>query len=208
MDQDPSHFLSLLACLPLAFQWPPPPGGGDSTIDGETTGGACDQAILDAGKSAFAMGDPIAAAELQAALDSGAVVIVTLTPQDDGTGGVTDGNTIALDPSIDDPDDLATLLAHEWHHVRQFQGSPDANGEGVLPQSCIEFGAYAAEYKFMCRLMEARQDNADMHPYSCSSVSSSHSQLTLMWHECVNDNMGGTGVPSIPAPCAVMYCEE
>lgn len=194
-------------------QWTPPPGGGDPHIEDETVGEMLDPILV---ASAIGIlletGDPNASA-IWIAWNSQAVNIHVFKGAEFGEyDGVADSNTIAIHEDIKDPEYLAILLYHEWHHVKQYNGSPDTEGEAELSDPCLEYSAYRAHYLFMCSLMslqKAQNDDGILveRPFPCSALR--YSELSSRWHDCVNANMGGSpAIPPIPPSCGLLYCAK
>ena len=130
-------------------------------------------------------------------------------------GGAADSNTIAVSHEIVEDRNveyLAALLAHEWHHVKQAGDSPETPGEGAWPAPFREYAAYRAQYLFMCSLMslpKAQNDDGVLvqRPFPCSALR--YSELLSRWHDCVNENMGGSpAISPVPASCGSLYCEK
>jgi len=178
--------------------------------------GTCDPSLVDAALDVLVeAGDPNAAS-MRCAWESQAVNLqVLFALPGDNLGGAADSNTIAVSREIvkrRDIETLAMLLAHEWHHVKQAGDSPETPGEGAWPAPCREYAAYRAQYLFMCSLMSLRKAQNDdgvlvQRPFPCSALR--YSELLSRWHDCVNDNMGGSpAIPPVPAGCGSLYCEK
>jgi hypothetical protein len=161
-------------------------------------------------------GDPNAAG-LRCAWESQAVNIHVLTqPSMPYAYGVADANTIALRLELVDRRDiesLASLLSHEWHHVKQDNGAPDTSGEVLWPTACQEYTAYRAQYLFMCSLMAVRHsanEAGDLvtKPVFCSDFEAVTCDLYLALDDCLNATPGGhPTLPSLPH-CAELYCDK
>jgi len=204
-----ASIVAVVTWCPL-FQWPPPPGQGNDTVSGVTLGGVFDSQQLAAAIDIIAEANPTLSIEILAATSAGSVGIQELSPADSSRSGTADGNTIGLDPTLD-ADNLAQVLAHEWHHVRQRNDAPGNEAESELPVSCQEMFAYQAEAAFMCLLMASRasEEPSGIRPFYCVQVRDTTDAWYCSMVSCRAFSPNGQLPPgtNAPAPCYA-YCQE
>ena len=211
-------FLMLFAHAPCALaQWTPPPGGGDVLIEGQAIGGMLDGTLVESALDVLLeAGDPNAAGS-RCAWESQAVNIHVLTePSRPTYDCVADSNTIAVTREVAESRDaeiLAILLSHEWHHVKQYNSSPDTPGEENWPVPCREYAANRAQFSFMCSLMAVRNaanEAGDLvtKPFFCDEVEDMTCELFIALADCLDATPGGhPELPSLPH-CAELYCDK
>jgi hypothetical protein len=194
----------------VAFGWPLPPNGGDPTIPGEALdASSLNTSVFNDAVEVIRESNPTLATEISTSRSNGSIGYISIGSPPEDVAGMADSNTIAVAEEFqDDPDLVATILVHEYRHVRQFNDSPDTTGEDDLPVNCQESFAYAEQLAYMYSLMNARQNQEPLsgtRPYTCAFVKATLKQLEARIAVCIYLENGQPA--SVPGPAST-YCEE
>lgn len=186
--------------LSLALLGPtllPPTSIGDASVPNFQTRplDVNTQAAVDAGLTALAAYDPVAASEITDAVMNGSLDVVELTNKNrSGFKGASDGNTICVRLSDGvSAQAVAVRMRHEWHHWKYGESSATYNG-GVL-DACGEFQNWADTYDHICYVSCEVPGSI-----TCNSVVNAAAKLGQYYIMCLD--MGGAPIwPPNPPPC-------